>query len=166
MLKFNSTEHPVAENWDTVGRARSMVCSENGLLVGEQNVGQQPTFVAYDLDLRETGRVMANLATSFVPRDLYITENHVYMTGNVPDPPTEVPAGSRDSRPFGERDRLWADPRAAERQRSCRARRCRARSGLLLSIPEPGSLHSAGVGVYQRGTNSLPHAARDEVGGA
>ena len=87
LLKFNSTEHLVAEKRNTVGRARSMLCSENGLLVGERNVGQQPTFVAYDLDLRETGRVMANLATNFVPRDLYITENHVYMTGNVP--PTE-----------------------------------------------------------------------------
>ena len=89
LLKFNSTEHLVANKRNTVGRAGSMLCSENGLLVGEQNVGQQPTFVAYDLDLRETGRVMANLATKFLPRGFYITDNHVYMTGNVPDPPTE-----------------------------------------------------------------------------
>ena len=116
------------------GRVGSMLCSENGLLVGDRNMGQQPTLVALDLDLRETGQVEVNIATDFLPREPSITDNHVYMTVNVPYPLTKrfpLARATRESRPFGERDRPWADLIPAEGQRRCCARRCRARGGLF-----------------------------------
>ena len=115
------------------GRVGSMLCSENGLLVGDRNMGQQPTLVAYNLDLRETGQVEVNIATDFLPREPSITDNHVYMTVNVPYPLTKrfpLARATRDlsvsetalgqtSYPEGQRRSCWPRGRMASTSSRC-----------------------------------------------